>query len=374
MVKTAIDKEFEVTADKIKKYSLIEKVGDPGEELEFINKSKVNDMNADINHIDIGYLRLIYKRIKVLENGWILCGVGCSEYTDILDSELNPLYKVAATLEVKGTGLGYVEKVIDRKIRENEEIARIFNDCGNDLDDNGVKTVIVGEYNARDTLIGMTEIIRITCNVQDSHCHKDKYHLETTNLFDDYGQQISGIDHSDCVIYSVIPVERPIGIENIYIIQTYNFDTNRFISYTGIEQYGVIRIIGRYSLGSATRSIGEASVFYILSNENKESDKFESENKNRSDAGEDVGDEKENKKHLSTALVLKFKFESIDNKINKIDYRRVQFDGIEKVLTVEQTDIGNEVRCSEKFKPVVKWTKAIEVQYGVHGFCGGRTE
>lgn len=335
MVKTAIDKEFEVTADKIKKYGLIEKVGDPGEELEFINKSKVNDMNADINHIDIGYLRLIYKRIKVLENGWILCGVGCSEYTDILDSELNPLYKVAATLEVKGTGLGCVEKVIDRKIRENEEIARIFNDCGNDLDDNGVKTVIVGEYNARDTLIGMTEIIRITCNVQDSRHCKDKYHLETINLFDDYGQEISGIDHNDCVIYSVIPVERPIGIENIYIIQTYNFDTNRFISYTGIEQYGVIRIIGRYSLGSATRSIGEASVFYILSNENKESDKFESENKVGENDIDDGVDEKEDRKHLSTALVLRFKFESIDNKINKIDFRRVQFDGIEKVLTVE---------------------------------------
>lgn len=335
MVKAAIDKEFEVTADKIEKYGLIEKVGDPGEELEFINKSKVNDMNANINHIDIGYLRLIYKRIKVLANGWILCGVGSSEYTDILDSELNPLYKVAATLEVKGTGLGYVEKVIDRKIRENEEIARIFNDCGNDLDDNGVKTVIVGEYNARDTLIGMTEIIRITCNVQDSrHCN-DKYHLETLSLFDDYGQKISGIDHSDCVIYSAIPVERPIGIDNIYIVQTYNFDTNRVVSYTGIEQYGVIRIIGRYSLGSATRSIGEASVFYILSNEKDKIDSDKIENKNRSDAGEDMGDEKENKKHLSVALVLKFKFESIGDKINKIDYRRVQFDGIEKVLTVE---------------------------------------
>lgn len=335
MVKAAIDKEFEVTADKIEKYGLIEKVGDPGEELEFINKSKVNDMNANINHIDIGYLRLIYKRIKVLANGWILCGVGSSEYTDILDSELNPLYKVAATLEVKGTGLGYVEKVIDRKIRENEEIARIFNDCGNDLDDNGVKTVIVGEYNARDTLIGMTEIIRITCNVQDSRHCKDKYHLETLSLFDDYGQKISGIDHSDCVIYSVIPVERPIGIDNIYIVQTYNFDTNRVISYTGIEQYGVIRIIGRYSLGSATRSIGEASVFYILGSEKEKIDSDNVEDKNRSDAGEDMGDEKENKKHLSIALVLKFKFESIGDKINKIDYRRVQFDGIEKVLTVE---------------------------------------
>lgn len=336
MIKDKIDKEFEVTANKIEKYGLVEKVGDPGEELEFINKSKVNDMNADINHIDIGYLRLIYKRIKVLENGWILCGVDSGEYTDILDSELNPLYKVVATLAAKGTGLGYVENIINRKIKESEEIARVFNDCGDDLDDNGVKTVIVGEYNARDTLIGMTEIIRITCNVQDSRHNKDKYHLETLSLFDDYGQEISGIDFNDCIVYSVIPVERPIGIGNIYIVQTYNFDTNGVVSYIGIEQYRVIRIIGRYSLGSATRSIGEASVFYILSSEKEKIDSDKVENKNRSDAdeGESKASKKEDKRHLSTALVLKFKFDSIENKINNIDFRRVQFDGIEKVLTV----------------------------------------
>ena len=372
MVKNKIDKEFEVTAAKIEKYSLIDTAGYPGEELDFINKSKVNDMNADINHIDIGYLRLIYKRIRVLENGWILCGVDSNEYTDILDSELNPLYKVAATFKFKGTNLGYVEKIIDRKIKENEDIARIFNNCGDDLDDNGVKTVIVGEYTARDTLVGMTEILRITRNNQDIHYHKDKYHLETSSLFDDYGQEISGIDFSDCVIYSVIPVERPIGIANIYNVQTYNFDTNKVVSYIGIEQYGAIRIIGRYSLGSATRSIGEASVFYILNREKEVegNDKDASE----SNVSESETDKKENKKHLSTALVLKFKFESIGDKINHIDYRRVQFDGIEKVLTVEQDDIKSEVRCSEKFKSVVKWTKATEVQYGVHGFCGGRTE
>lgn len=349
MVKNKIDKEFEVTAAKIEKYGLIDAVGNPGEELDFINKSKVNDMNADINHIDIGYLRLIYKRIRVLENGWILCGVDSNEYTDILDSELNPLYKVAATFKFKGTNLGYVEKIIDRKIKENEDIARIFNDCGDDLDDNGVKTVIVGEYTARDTLVGMTEILRITRNNQDIHYHKDKYHLETSSLFDDYGQEISGIDFSDCVIYSVIPVERPIGIANIYTVQTYNFDTNKVVSYIGIEQYGVIRIIGKYSLGNATRSIGEASVFYILnrekekidSNEVESNDKDASEsnvsesNVSESNVSESETGKKEDKKHLSTALVLKFKFENIEDKINHIDYRRVQFDGIEKVLTVE---------------------------------------
>lgn len=335
MVKNKIDKEFEVTAAKIEKYGLIDAVGDPGEELDFINKSKVNDMNADINHIDIGYLRLIYKRIKVLENGWILCGVDSNEYTDILDSELNPLYKVAATFKFNGTNLGLVEKIIDIKIRENEDIARIFNNCGDDLDDNGVKTVIVGEYSARDTLIGMTEILRITRNNQDIHYHK--YHLETSSLFDDYGQEISGIDFSDCVLYSVIPVERPIGIANIYTVQTYNFDTNKVVSYIGIEQYGVIRIIGKYSLGSATRSIGEASVFYILNREKDkiDSNEVESNDNDVSESNVSETDKKEDKKHLSTALVLKFKFESIEDKINNIDYRRVQFDGIEKVLTVE---------------------------------------
>lgn len=324
MVKDKINAEFDRTANKLEKYSLIEKVGDPGEELTFINKSRVNDMNADINHIDIGYLRLLYKRIEILENGWILCGACEREYTDILDKDLKPLYKVAATLEVQGTGLAYIEKIIDKNVQDNEEIARVFNDCGDDLDDNGVKTVIVSEYNARDTLIRMTEIIRITRSKPDEHKYRKKYHLSTINLFDEYGQEISGIDFSDCVIYSAIPVERPIGIDNIYIVQTYSFETNKIISYVGVEQYGVIRIIGKYNLGCAARSIGEASVFYILSSE-----------KEKIDSDEVESDVCEDKRHLSTALVLKFKFDNIDNKINKIDFRRVWFDGIEKVLTVE---------------------------------------
>lgn len=331
-----------MTANKLEKYNLIEKVGDPGEELTFVSKNAVNNMNADINHIDIGYLRLLYKRIKILENGWILCGACEREYTDILDKDLKPLYKVAATLEVQGTGLAYIEKIIDKNVQDNEDIARVFNDCGDDLDDNGVKTVIVSEYNARDTLIGMTEIIRITRSKPDEPKYRKKYHLSTINLFDEYGQEISGIDFSDCVIYNAIPVERPIGIDNIYTVQTYSFETDKVVSYIGVERCEVIRIIGKYSLGCAARSIGETGVFYILNNANRKMDNNDDE------------EVSEDRKHLSTALVLKFKFDNIDNKINKIDFRRVWFDGIEKVLTVEQDDVQNGVRCSEKFKSVVK--------------------
>lgn len=324
MIRDAINSDFEKTYEKIRKYRLIDKIGNPGDELTFINKSMVNDMNAEINHIDIGYLRLLYKRIKILENGWILCGTTEREYTDIFDKNMNLLYKVAMTMGVQSTGLTYVERTLENNIKDNESLREFVDKCDDDLENNEVQTVIVSEYNARDTLLGMTEIIRVTRRKCEDHGQRGKYKLRTIGLFDDYGQEITGLDFDNCVVYSVIPVERTIGIDNIYNVQTYSFETDKVISYAGIEQYGIIRILGKFRLGGAARSIGKTSVLYVIDN-NKKLDKNE--------LSETESGEKESK-HLSTATVLKFRFDSLENKIDKVEFRRVQFDGIEKVVTV----------------------------------------
>lgn len=55
---------------------------------------------ADKYGINLGYLGILYKNIKVLDNGYIICG-NCDhthEYEQILDKNLNIIYKIVACI------------------------------------------------------------------------------------------------------------------------------------------------------------------------------------------------------------------------------------------------------------------------------------
>lgn len=55
---------------------------------------------ADKYEINLGYLGMLYKNIKVLDNGYIICGNGdrTHEYEQILDKNLNIIYKIVACI------------------------------------------------------------------------------------------------------------------------------------------------------------------------------------------------------------------------------------------------------------------------------------
>lgn len=55
---------------------------------------------ADKYGINLGYLGMLYKNIKVLDNGYIICGNGdrTHEYEQILDKNLNIIYKIVACI------------------------------------------------------------------------------------------------------------------------------------------------------------------------------------------------------------------------------------------------------------------------------------
>lgn len=55
---------------------------------------------ADKYGINLGYLGILYKNIKVLDNGYIICGNGdrTHEYEMILDKNLNIIYKIVACI------------------------------------------------------------------------------------------------------------------------------------------------------------------------------------------------------------------------------------------------------------------------------------
>lgn len=55
---------------------------------------------ADKYGINLGYLGILYKNIKVLDNGYIICGNGdrTHEYEQILDKNLNIIYKIVACI------------------------------------------------------------------------------------------------------------------------------------------------------------------------------------------------------------------------------------------------------------------------------------
>lgn len=55
---------------------------------------------ADKYGINLGYLGILYKNIKVLDNGYIICGNGdrTHEYEQILDKDLNIIYKIVACI------------------------------------------------------------------------------------------------------------------------------------------------------------------------------------------------------------------------------------------------------------------------------------
>lgn len=55
---------------------------------------------ADKYEINLGYLGMLYKNIKVLDNGYIICGNGdrTHEYEQILDKDLNIIYKIVACI------------------------------------------------------------------------------------------------------------------------------------------------------------------------------------------------------------------------------------------------------------------------------------
>lgn len=56
---------------------------------------------ADKYGINLGYLGMLYKNIKVLDNGYIICGNGehTHEYEQILDKNLNVIYKIVACID-----------------------------------------------------------------------------------------------------------------------------------------------------------------------------------------------------------------------------------------------------------------------------------
>ena len=55
---------------------------------------------ADKYGINLGYLGMLYKNIKVFDNGYIICGNGdrTHEYEQILDKNLNIIYKIVACI------------------------------------------------------------------------------------------------------------------------------------------------------------------------------------------------------------------------------------------------------------------------------------
>lgn len=56
---------------------------------------------ADKYGINLGYLGMLYKNVKVLDNGYIICGNGerTHEYEQILDKNLNVIYKIVACID-----------------------------------------------------------------------------------------------------------------------------------------------------------------------------------------------------------------------------------------------------------------------------------
>lgn len=57
---------------------------------------------ADKYGINLGYLGMLYKNVKVFNNGYIICGNGehSHEYEQILDKNLNIKYKIAACINI----------------------------------------------------------------------------------------------------------------------------------------------------------------------------------------------------------------------------------------------------------------------------------
>lgn len=56
---------------------------------------------ADKYGINLGYLGMLYRNIKVLDNGYIICGNGerTHEYEQVLDKNLNIIYKIVACID-----------------------------------------------------------------------------------------------------------------------------------------------------------------------------------------------------------------------------------------------------------------------------------
>lgn len=56
---------------------------------------------ADKHGINLGYLGILYRNIKVLDNGYIICGNGerTHEYEQVLDKNLNIIYKIVACID-----------------------------------------------------------------------------------------------------------------------------------------------------------------------------------------------------------------------------------------------------------------------------------
>lgn len=93
---------------------------------------------ADKYGINLGYLGMLYKNIKVLDNGYIICGNGdrTHEYEQILDKNLNVIYKIVACIG------GAPRVVWNSYIKSNGLTQELLDSIYNSKNDSGSNEVL----------------------------------------------------------------------------------------------------------------------------------------------------------------------------------------------------------------------------------------